>query len=198
MQAIFIACALAILAGLGNTQDMPQPGVCGVSTIKPKSSPRIVNGEAAIPHSRPYQLLLVGFFPNGTAKFYCGASLVKPTHVLTAAHCVDGNEAKDIRIFPGVHNFTLNLLTLANGIPIKEYYKHESYNAKSLANDVAVIRLQIPIVVDNIKVGLICLPPANGPVCESGNAVVGKNFYSFSLQFLNDILYSKWLGFNYR
>jgi secreted trypsin-like serine protease len=177
MQTILVAFALAIVAGLGNTQDLPPPGVCGISTIQPKTS-RIVNGEAVIPHSRPYQLLLVGFFPNGTAKYYCGGSLISSTHVLTAAHCVDGNEAKDLRIFVGLQNFTSAVLQVANGIPIRAYYKHESYNARTLANDVAVARLQIPVTVDNVKVGLVCLTASNGPVCESGNPVVASGWGS--------------------
>jgi len=182
MQAIFVLVALTILASFGQTQDMPKAPACGVFKIKPKDESRIVNGEAAIPHSRPYQLLLVGFFDNGTAKFYCGASLVKPTHALTAAHCVVGNAAKNIRLFPGVHNFSANLLKPENGIPAREFYSHESYNDKSLVNDVAVVRLQVPVTIDQEKTGLICLPEKSTPACASGNPVVGKILFIFLLK----------------
>jgi secreted trypsin-like serine protease len=177
MQAIFVLFALAILAGLGHTQNMPKPGVCGVSKIKPKSS-RIVNGEPVIPHSRPYQLLLVGFFPNQTAKFYCGASLITPTHALTAAHCVVGNAVGDIRIFPAIHNFTSDLLQSGGGIPARQIFSHESYTASGLVNDVAVVRLQTAVTVDNEKYGLICLPESSSPVCASGNPVVASGWGS--------------------
>ncbi|CAF1632585.1 unnamed protein product [Adineta ricciae] len=180
MKAIFIAVALAIVMALGNTQDLPEPGVCGVSSIAPKPPSRIVNGETAIPHSRPYQLLLVGFFPNGTAKYYCGASLIKPTHALTAAHCVAGNEAKDIRLYPGIHEFTSALLTPSAGIPAREYFRHESFNNQSLANDIAIIRLQTPVVIDNVKTGLICLPPASAPACTVGTPVVASGWGAFT------------------
>jgi len=180
MHGIFVALTLAIFVALGNTQSLPEPGVCGVSAIQPKPTSRIVNGEAAIPHSRPYQLLLVAFFPNGTAKFYCGASLIKPTHALTAAHCVDGNDAKDIRLFPGVHEFTSSLLTTSGGIPARQFIRHESYNNKSLANDIAIIRLQTPVAVDNVKVGLICLPPATAPACAVGTPVVASGWGSMT------------------
>lgn len=181
MQAILIVVALALLAGLGYGQGIPEPGECGMSAVSPKAESRIVNGEEAIPHSRPYQLLLVGFFPNGTAKYYCGGSLLKATHVLTAAHCVDGTAAADIRIFAGLHDFTPDLLSKSKGTPVAQYFKHESYSATSLANDVAVVRLQVPVAVDNLKVGLVCLPPASSSVCANGNPVVGKNFYHFFL-----------------
>ena len=193
MKTIFTAIALAIVMALGNTQDLPEPGVCGVSSIAPKPPSRIVNGEAAIPHSRPYQLLLVGFFPNGTAKYYCGASLIKPTHALTAAHCVAGNEAKDIRVYPGIHEFTSALLTPSAGIPAREYFRHESYNNQSLANDIAIIRLQTPVVIDNVKTGLICLPPASAPACTVGTPVVGKKIDPF-LFFACSFSYSSYIA----
>jgi len=178
MQAIFAVVTLAIIIGLGNTQDMPKPGVCGISTIKPKGSSRIVNGEAVIPHSRPYQLLLVGFFPNGTAKHYCGASLVKTTHVLTAAHCVKGYAAADIRIYPGVHNFTNNLLVKENGVPVRQIFIHESYAENGLNNDVAVLRLQVEIAVDNVKVGLICVAEKSTVACNPNDPVVASGWGS--------------------
>lgn len=180
MRAIFVAVALAFVVALANTQDLPEPGVCGMSEISPKPTGRIINGEAVVPHSRPYQLLLVGFFPNGTAKFYCGASLIKPTHALTAAHCVDGNEAKNIRLYPGIHEFTSSLLTPTSGIPAKQFIRHESYNNKSLANDIAIIRLQIPVEVDNRKTSLICLPPATAPACAVGTPVVASGWGSLT------------------
>jgi hypothetical protein len=197
MQTIFVALTVAIFVALGNTQSLPEPGVCGVSAIQPKPPSRIINGEAAIPHSRPYQLLLVAFFPNGTAKFYCGASLIKPTHALTAAHCVDGNAPKDIRLFPGVHEFTSSLLTTSGGIPARQFYRHESYNNKSLANDIAVIRLQTPAVVDNVKVSLICLPPATAPACAVGTPVVGK-YFSLVVDCFRRVFFSERLGLNVR
>ena len=175
MRCILVLLALASVIGLGHLQDMPQPGVCGVSSIQPSASTRIVNGEAAIPHSRPYQLLLVGFFPNGTAKHYCGASLVKPTHVLTAAHCVAGDTAENVRVYPGVHYFSSSVLTMENGLAIRQIFMHESYAAQSLNNDVAVLRLQKAVDVDFEKVGLICLPSLSSDPCKPGDAVVGRN-----------------------
>ena len=176
MHSIVSLFVVAIAVGLACAQDLPKPGVCGVSSIQPKASTRIVNGEAAIPHSRPYQLLLVGYFSNGTAKHYCGASLVKSTHVLTAAHCVEGYEADNIRIYPGVHYFSASVLNKENGIPTRQIFIHESYAPNGLNNDVAVLRLQRPVDVDFEKVGLICLPEKTADPCRPGDNVVGKSF----------------------
>jgi len=180
MQAIIVIAVFAIVAGLGQAQDMPAPGICGVSSIKPTATARVVNGENVNPpHSRPYQLLLVGFFPNGTAKHYCGASLIKPTHVLTAAHCVVGYAAEDIRIYPGLHYFQLSLLTKENGVPSRQVFVHESYAASGLNNDVAVIRLARAVDVDLEKIGLVCLTK-KGDICNSGEPVVASGWGALS------------------
>ena len=176
MHGIIALVIVAIAVGRTYGQDLPPPGVCGVSSIQPKASTRIVNGEAVIPHSRPYQLLLVGYFPNGTAKHYCGASLVKNTHVLTAAHCVQGDQPDNVRIYPGVHFFSASVLNKDNGIPARQVFIHESYAANGLNNDVAVIRLQRPVDIDFEKVGLICLPEKTADSCRPGDNVVGKSF----------------------
>jgi hypothetical protein len=131
-------------------------------------------GETVIPHSRPYQLLLVGFFPNGTAKQYCGASLVKSTHVLTAAHCVFGDNAGDVHIYPGLHFFPSGVLSKDDGIPARQIFVHESYAPQGLNNDVAVIRLQREVEIDSKTVGLICLPDKSTDPCRPGDDVVGK------------------------
>ncbi|CAF0769785.1 unnamed protein product [Rotaria sordida] len=176
MHTFFVLILVTILARHGYTQVLPQPGVCGIPLIKPKSTTRIVNGEAAIPHSRPYQLLLVGFFPNGTAKAYCGASLITTKHVLTAAHCVAGYNAQDLRIFPGLHNFTSYVLNPQNGIPVQKFVSHESYNAGRLTSDVAIIRLARELVVDNHQIGLICLPEEKAAACGVGHPVVASGW----------------------
>lgn len=178
MTSIVTLIAVAILAGLVHGQDLPTPGACGVFEIKPAATTRIVNGEAVIPNSRPYQLLLVGYFSNGTAKHYCGASLVKSTHVLTAAHCIDGDKPENIYIFPGLHEFTSAVFDRRNGLPVRQIFKHESYAANGLNNDVAVLRLQNAVTVDNKKVGLICLPQKTNDACNNGDPVVASGWGS--------------------
>jgi len=179
MKTMIAIIAIAILTQLGHSQNLPKPGECGVPAIKPKATSRIVNGEAATPHSRPYQGLLIVFNAAGVPQSYCGCSFVKTTHILTAAHCVQGIEAKNIRIYPGLHYFDLPTLTTANGIPLRQHFVHESYNSQTLANDVAVARLQVPIELSQ-KVGLICLADQTTTQCGPNHPVVASGWGSLT------------------
>lgn len=52
---------------------------------------RIVGGEAAIPHSWPWQAeLQIKKEASGAFHFKCGGTLITPQYVVTAAHCVFG------------------------------------------------------------------------------------------------------------
>jgi len=157
---------------------LPVAPTCGVWPNMPKAQSRIVNGEPVVPHTRPYQVLLAGFFPNGTAKHYCGGSIITPTHILTAAHCVDGNAAANVYIYVGLHNFTTDILSPGKGLKVVKIFIHNTYSATSLNNDVAVLRLENAINIDLITTAMICLPPANAPVCGSGQPVAASGWGS--------------------
>lgn len=63
--------------------------MCGVQSIPPNIEPRIIGGVVAQPHSWPWQ---VGVSDNRIRDEFqahaCGASLIHPKWVVTAAHCV--------------------------------------------------------------------------------------------------------------
>ncbi|XP_038572922.1 granzyme D-like [Micropterus salmoides] len=50
----------------------------------------IYGGHEAVPHSRPYMVLLVRHMPDGTTR-HCGGFLLNEDFVMTAAHCQNGS-----------------------------------------------------------------------------------------------------------
>ena len=137
-----------------------EPCACGCPAISPQITPRIVNGEGAIPNSWPWQLLLVNFNANGLPSSYCGASLITPKHVLTAAHCVFGWSPRYVGLIPRLHLFNISSWSPTIAYMAGSIFVHQSYDDLSLNDDVAVIRLRTAISLDD-RASLVCLAPEN-------------------------------------
>jgi len=100
---------------------------------------RIVNGEIARDHQFPYQCAQITNYSGGTASL-CGASVISPTAVLTAAHCSNPATAVSFEIIAGAINRRLQEPNQQRKIvPASGWIQHPAYNAL-LHNDVAVIR----------------------------------------------------------
>ena len=76
--------------GPSPTVKPPAPGApvqCGSPSFKPNVfSSRIVGGSEAVPHSWPWQCLVVAVY--GGFSYRCGGSVIGSNHILTAAHCL--------------------------------------------------------------------------------------------------------------
>lgn len=139
---------------------LAQPCTCGCPAIPPQVTSRIVNGEAAVPNSWPWQLLLVNFNGNGLPMSYCGASLITPKHALTAAHCVFGWSPRYVGVIARLHVFNISSWSPSIAYMADRIYVHESYDDITLNDDVAVIRLRTAVPLDD-RVSLACIAPAD-------------------------------------
>ncbi|XP_042272655.1 granzyme E-like [Thunnus maccoyii] len=95
----------------------------------------IIGGHEAVPHSRPYMVLLEGKMPRGKTK-HCGGFLLNEDFVMTAAHC----QAKSYTVLLGVHIYGEK----TNGIqeiPADQAFPHEDYNPTDLTNDIMLLKL---------------------------------------------------------
>ncbi len=105
--------------------------------------PRIVGGDTAASGDYPW---MVGLLDRATSdRFqaqYCGASLIHPYWVLTAAHCVDGDSPEVIDALVGGYN--LNSSTEGERIEVVEIIMHPDYDPNTLDSDVALLRLATP------------------------------------------------------
>lgn len=112
--------------------------ILGVLGAPPK---RIVGGNDTTPDEFPYQVsLVVG------EEHFCGGSIISPTHILTAAHCLyylqEPDQYQEILVLTG----TNNLLDGGNLYYVKSIKIHPEFeddDSKGFPNDIAVITVSI-------------------------------------------------------
>ncbi|XP_075944672.1 granzyme B(G,H)-like [Anarhichas minor] len=94
----------------------------------------IIGGRVAVPHSRPYMVLLY-MYKDISTPTHCGGFLLNEDFVLTAAHC----GAKSYEVLLGVHD-----VHNSNGnqrISVAQTFPHEDFNAKDFSNDIMLLKL---------------------------------------------------------
>ncbi|XP_063076527.1 chymotrypsin-like elastase family member 3B [Engraulis encrasicolus] len=124
---------------------------CGTPTYPPNTN-RVVNGEEALPHSWPWQALLETFYP------VCGATLIAPNWVLTAAHCINFHT---YRVVLGDHDQNKQEGP-EQYMMVQKMILHPKWNDNcvSCGFDIALLKLEKSAIL-NDKVQLACLPQAD-------------------------------------
>jgi hypothetical protein len=123
--------------------------VLAVLVIAVAATPaQAVSGGATLPIAQaPYVAWLGG---------RCTGTLISPTRILTAAHCLDGEDVADARVLVGVDGNTLTRGVGRLSVPVRGYaehpkfklsfpFAHKSPQDAIAVNDVGLILLKRPI-----------------------------------------------------
>ncbi|KAJ3652786.1 hypothetical protein Zmor_018719 [Zophobas morio] len=104
-----------------------------------KAGGRIINGTPASRGQFPWQAAV--YFTTSSGTSFCGGSIISNIWILTAAHCAVN--ARTFTIYLGT--ITLNPDSGSTVVTTTNKIVHPNYNPSTLANDVALIRLDSAI-----------------------------------------------------
>ncbi|MFI8717978.1 S1 family peptidase [Stenotrophomonas sp. NPDC077464] len=112
---------------------------------QPEATPRIIGGTDAEPGQYPFMASLqqLGRGDSDRARHICGATLISPSWVLTAAHCVEDAQPAQLAVLVG--QTTLKTSPGRRASNIKAIHVHPAFDARDLLNDVALIQLKRPV-----------------------------------------------------
>ncbi|TKE94263.1 trypsin-like serine protease [Vibrio kanaloae] len=151
---------LGLLAPLIYTSSVMATENTDESTPDVGVTPYIVNGSDATVAEFPSMASLFidridydGVYSTGP---YCGATILDPTHILTAAHCIYGNE--EGQLFTVVVPQIEDTSQFPNGntqkARVSEIYYPSGYSDSSIdlwPNDIAILKLESALNVDSIN-----------------------------------------------
>lgn len=121
---------------------------CGCSS-SPVSITRVVGGENASEASWGWAVSIsVGNL------YLCGGSILSSSWIITAAHCIENYTPKDFLVYAGS---TLLWFGTQNR-SVSQIIVHSKYDPATYSNDIALLRLSIPLIMSDPNVSPICIP----------------------------------------
>ncbi|XP_020643012.3 vitamin K-dependent protein C [Pogona vitticeps] len=132
-------------------QDVEFP--CGRIVEPSPQIVKVIAGKTGRKGDSPWQVML----SNSAGRFKCGGVLIHPAWVLTAAHCVVDEQR--IKLTMGKY-YRLRAEDSEQAILVDKQLPHENYSAETSDNDIAMLHLVHPVIVNKYIVP-ICLPSKN-------------------------------------
>ena len=116
----------------------------------PQSAPRIIGGSTSTIDQSPWQVLII--MRNS---MQCSGTLVSPTSIITAAHCLNGYSASDVRVWGGITRTSDR--TQSMELPVASITPHPGFRLDTFDNDIGLITLSRPVDLTG-SLRLLALP----------------------------------------
>ncbi|WHT17967.1 serine protease [Crossiella sp. CA-258035] len=129
------AAALVLLGGLVYSVLSPAPAPEAQRDDVQLRSARIVGGTTTNTSAHPWAVYLTGRAGNQ----YCGGTLIAPTKVLTAAHCVANRPPADIKVVAG--RTDTQSRTTGRVLPVNRIWTHPEFESVFNGDDLGVLTL---------------------------------------------------------
>jgi secreted trypsin-like serine protease len=114
------------------------PAAAGAAPIRGS----VVGGSDAVAEDWPFAVALVVSGEPADRAHYCGGSAADATHVITAAHCIEGERPGDVDVVAG-------RLRLADPggerVGVASIAVHPGFAGDGSSHDIAVLRLAVPL-----------------------------------------------------
>uniref|UniRef100_A0A3B3X0X9 Peptidase S1 domain-containing protein n=1 Tax=Poecilia mexicana TaxID=48701 RepID=A0A3B3X0X9_9TELE len=139
-------------------------------------SGRIVGGTEAVNGAWPWQVSLQIY-----SQHVCGGAIISPSWILSAAHCF--KPFSDPKIWAATYG-DVYLPDLQPRRSVKRIICHQDFDTKTNAYDIALVKLNRPIIFTRKTVRPVCLPNAGLQVNSSSEAwITGWGFAIFIFYF---------------
>jgi secreted trypsin-like serine protease len=145
---------------------------CGMPAITPIvancDQNKIVGGCVATPYSWPWQ---IGFYEGrfGSYSLICGGSVIDSNYIMTAGHCVSGNENQPskFRIRAGVQDRSQTSEPGEQISDVEAIYLHPNFSMSTISWDISILKLKTPLNFTN-HISAVCVPKSDAGVFVEG------------------------------